>query len=127
MPDAMDVIFEVLKRDITIGNEDGDLSPELLKSAMEKYPNDTEYKHYKRLRAAEILSAELELSKDYRSAFDKYVEKRRKGMMKKGFPDVRTFDLQKYTFLYEEMKEMLRLYYLFYLLLLPIKIEGNKR
>lgn len=107
MPDAMDVVFEVLKRDIVIGNEDGDLSPELLKAAMQKYPNLTEYQHYKRLRAAEILSAELELPKDYRSNFDKYVEKRRKGKVVDDFPDVSAFDLQKYIFLYEEMNNML--------------------
>ena len=107
MPNAMDVVFEVLKRDITIGNEDGDLSPELLKSAMGKYPNSTEYEHYKRLKAAEILSAELELSKDYRYAYDRYVEKLRKGKKMDDLPDIRTFDLQKYTFLYEEMREML--------------------
>lgn len=107
MPNAMDVVFEVLKRDVTIGEEDGDLSPGLLKSVMEKYPGYTEYQHYKRLRAAEILSAELELPKDYRSAFDKYVEKRRKGKKMDTFPDIRDFDLKKYTFLYEEMKDML--------------------
>lgn len=96
LPNAMDVVFEVLKRDVTIGEEDGDLSLELLKSAMEKYPGHTEYQHYKRLRAAEILSAELELPKDYRSAFDKYVDKRRKGKKMDTFPDIRDFDLQKY-------------------------------
>lgn len=107
MPDAMHTVFEVLKRDIIIGNEEGDLSPELLKSAMSKYPNRTEYAHYKRLRAAEILSAELELPKDYRSAYVRYVEKHRNGKIIDDFPDMHTFDLQKYTFLYEEMKEML--------------------
>ncbi|MBQ7701870.1 MAG: DUF4263 domain-containing protein [Candidatus Methanomethylophilaceae archaeon] len=107
LPDAMDVVFEILKRDITIGNKDGDLSPELLRSAMEKYPGITEYQHYKRLRAAEILGAELELPKDYRSAFDKYVEKRRKGKKMKDLPDIHALDLQKFTFLYKEMKDML--------------------
>lgn len=107
MPDAMGIVFEVLKRDVIIGNDDGDLSPDLLKTVIGKYPNRTEYQHYKRMTAAEILRAELELPKDYRSDFDKYVEKRRKGGKTKSLPDIRAFDLQKYVFLYNEMKDML--------------------
>lgn len=106
LPDAMIVVFEVFNKNITIGNEEGDISAELLRSAMKKYPGPTEYKYYKRMMVAEILSSEFKLDKDYRKSFDKYVEKHRKKTIK-DFPEFNYFDKQKFSYIYMEMKEML--------------------
>ena len=103
---VMKTILETIGSDVTVGDEEGDLSLSVLQSVISQFPTKTEIKHYIETRISKIVSEDLQLAKDHEAAFQSYMDKRRKVPIIE-FRDIDEYDLEKFSFLEEQMVYML--------------------
>ena len=103
---VMKTILETIGSDVTVGDEEGDLSLSVLQSVISQFPTKTEIKHYIETRISKIVSEDLQLVKDHEAAFQTYMDKRRKVLIRE-FKDIDEYDLEKFSFLEEQMVYML--------------------
>lgn len=70
------MISEITNKEIIIGNGENEISPSTLERAFSAYPTQGEINKYVRVRVANVLSAELNLKKDYDRILETEVEKK---------------------------------------------------
>ena len=97
---VMKTILETIGSDVTIGDEEGDLSYNVLQSAVLQFPSRTEIKHYIETRISRIVCEDLQLAKDHEAAFQRYVDQRRKKPIRT-LIDIDEYELNKFIFLEE--------------------------
>lgn len=103
---VMKTILETIGSDVTIGDEDEDLSYSTLESVINKFPTRTEIRYYTQTRISTILKEDLQISKDYEIAYQRYIDKKR-GMTVKGLIDINEYDMAKFSYLEKQMVHML--------------------
>ena len=102
----MKTILETIGSDVTVGDEEGDLSLSVLQSVISQFPTRTEIKHYIETRISKIVSEDLQLVKDHEAAFQTYMDRRRKVPIRE-FKDIDEYDLEKFSYLEKQMVHML--------------------
>lgn len=102
--------FEKLaKQQIIIGGELDNAIPELeFKRVINSFPTKTELNYYADSRITNVISQYLDGVKDSGKAFEKYLEKRNKIANVSTIPSINSYELDKYTFILETLKEMLQ-------------------
>ena len=104
---AIKALFDIVEGDIIIGDEDGQISRDTIESALKKYPTSIEVTHYINQRLASIMSTEIELKKDYEKRYERYLIRRNSSMPPKEYLEIQEYDLEKYQFILDKMKDML--------------------
>ncbi|NOU17130.1 MAG: DUF4263 domain-containing protein [Bacteroidales bacterium] len=102
--------FEKLaKQQIVIGGELENAIPEPeFKRVINSFPTNTELNYYADSRITNVISQYLNGVKDSGKAFEKYLEKRNKIANTSTIPSIKSYELDKYTFILETLKEMLK-------------------
>jgi len=102
--------FEKLaKQQIVIGGEFENAIPESeFKRVINSFPTNIELNYYANSRITNVISQYLNGVKDSGKAFEKYLEKRNKIANTSTIPSIKSYELDKYTFILETLKEMLK-------------------
>lgn len=105
--------FENLSnQQIVIGWEHQNSIPEnVFNNIIDSFPTRTELFHYKNVRITNVLSEYLEWVTDSQSKYEKYLEKRKKSKINISSLDwINKYEIKKYKFILELLKEMLDKY-----------------
>jgi|GEM_PF-1269697 len=70
------IISEITNKEIIVGDGENEISPNVLERASSAYPTPGEINKYVRARVANVLSAELNLKRDYERILEREVEKK---------------------------------------------------
>lgn len=105
--DIMGKLLDVVDEDLTIGNEEGDLSRDTLDILIKKFPTKTELKHYSDERISLIISEDLDLKKDYSEAYHRYLQRKNRKIPFKETNELYEYDVEKLKFARGKIQEML--------------------
>ena len=102
----MSLISDMINDKIVIGDNEGEISLQVLIACREKYPTKTELKHYTRSRIANIISEDILLEKNYDEKFRKYVQKRNSEKLISD-TDLNSIQLESLTYISSKLNAML--------------------
>lgn len=105
--------FEKLaNQQIIIGwNIENSIPEDVFNNIIDSFPTSTEIFHYKNARVTNVLSEYLEWVTDSQSKYEKYLEKRNKFKTNISSLDwINEYEIEKYKFILEVLKEMLNNY-----------------
>jgi len=99
----------VLSEPIVIGESDNSSIPESeFKTLLRQFPSQTELDHYVRSRITRILKDYFETTTDAQSKFEAYLNKRSTVRREAREPLSKEYEIEKFEFIRDELKEMLK-------------------
>ena len=101
------IIFNAVKNDIIIGNDEGQLPVRILDNIVNRIPNYVEMQYYAHSRITNEVAQALELKSDPQKKLDEYVRKRHKTMEEIPNTSLINLDIERYQYALSTMETML--------------------